>query len=97
MSHTVDKDLMEARQLTLESRWPEAIKVLEGVQSRLEPGFVFYSLRRPVARALESYKKKEEEREIQEEKQKRRSATGNSSSRSTRPASRGPRMSRRAD
>ncbi len=41
---------MEARQLALEARWPEAIKVLEGAQSRLEPGVEYESLRRRVAR-----------------------------------------------
>jgi len=70
LSHVVDKDVMEARQLALESRLPEAIKVLEGVQSRLEPGFIFYSLRRRVASALELYKKKEEKRKAQGEELK---------------------------
>ena len=67
LTHAVDKAVEEARQLALEARWPEAIKVLEGAQSRLEPGVEYEPLRRRVASALESYKKKEEEREAQEE------------------------------
>ena len=56
----------EARQLSLQSRWDAAIKVLQAAEGQLEPGAQDESLRRQLATALESYKKKQEERDSEE-------------------------------
>ena len=55
---------MEARRLAHEARWPEAIKVLEGAQSRLELGAGDQSLGSRVASTLESYKAQERDRKF---------------------------------
>ena len=62
----------EAEQLSLESRWAEAIKVLEGALGRLEPGAGYQPLRRRVEDALESYKKEgARQREAPQERDRR--------------------------
>ena len=70
LTHAVDNAVTEARQLAFATHWPEAIKVLEGVQRRLELGARHDSLRRRVASLLKSYKMKEEERKAQERDRK---------------------------
>ena len=66
LSQAVEKELKRAEELDNEARWPEAIQVVEGAQSRLESGVGDESLRRRLSSALESYKEKEGERKAQE-------------------------------
>jgi tetratricopeptide (TPR) repeat protein len=66
IAHAVDKDLEEARTLSLEGRWAEAIKQLEVSLGRLEPVAEHEPMRRRLASALESYKQKECERKAAE-------------------------------
>ncbi|MBV8266649.1 MAG: tetratricopeptide repeat protein [Planctomycetaceae bacterium] len=76
LSQTVDKNVEKARQRARETHWPEAIEVLEGTLSWLEPGAEYESLRRRVTSPLEWYKKRKEEQEAQEEKRKARQRDG---------------------
>ena len=88
LTQAVGKDLKRAEELDDEARWPEAIQVVEGAQSRLEPGVGDELLRRRLASALESYKEKEEVRKTQER-------DGKFVRRSTTPAFWGPLTPRR--
>ena len=70
LSRTVDRDIEQAKKLSDEARWPEAIKVLEGTQESLGRGILNEPLRIRVSGVLESYKRREDERETRERDQK---------------------------
>ena len=66
LSKATNEAVEEGRQLSLQSRWDAAIKVLQAAESQLESGREFEQLRRQVAGALASYKKRLDDLESQE-------------------------------
>ena len=92
LSRKVDRDTEQAKRLSDETRWPEAIKVLEGTQESLGRGILNEPLRIRVSSAMASYTKKQKERKAPRENRGSWSTTGVSSRNSMRPDSKGLRL-----
>ncbi len=61
LSKLTNDDVQEARKLSLQSKWGEAITVLEGAEKRLGIGGRYEELRSQVERPLSTYKAKQQE------------------------------------
>jgi tetratricopeptide (TPR) repeat protein len=70
LARATNSAVEEARQLSLESRFDAAVKVLQAAESQLDSGPPFEPLRRQVASAKESYAKKHLERDSEQRDRK---------------------------
>ena len=81
LSRATNTAVEEARQLSLQSRWDAAVKVLQAAESQLESGPQYQQLRRQLASAMGSYRKKQDERDSEDRDRKRQGARRSSHAR----------------